>query len=456
MGAPLPPVIPEPFANAATTGTAPGNKTAPIPDTVTDAQKASWAAGFQGITMQPVTAGGESPLGQDVNGILFAISAHSYYVQAGQLFPYSTAVRDAIGGYALGTILGSTDGATVWMSIVANNMTDPDTNAGAGNWVALSTYGFTTLTGLTGGTVSLSQSQAARGTIVLNGVLTSNLAIVVPGILARWMIVNNTSGGFATTVRASTGTGVNVPQGGFSNPLEVYFDGANVNPTVAPLGVPISQGPDPLTLVERTNGGYVLATYLNQNSPENENLPISQVFTENSGDGYLRKVSLAFFEASMALSAIGGQVSAGQVPLAAVTQYAANILANAALTGVPTAPTAGAGTSTTQVATTAFVNPSSSLATNGFRKNPDGTIDQWGRLHIGDVVGPAAGAIGFNIPFPSQCSSVQVTGFDANATGATYVLQTNGAPSTAGFNWCAREVASATQDVTIMWRAVGF
>jgi hypothetical protein len=73
-------------------------------------------------------------------------------------------------------------------------------------------------------------------------------------------------------------------------------------------------------------------------------------------------------------SQLTGQASDAQVPESAVTQHEAaldlsftqmtdnptapqkaDILASAALTGVPTAPTAGVGTNTTQVATTAFV-----------------------------------------------------------------------------------------------------
>lgn len=454
MGAPLPPFIPEPFANAAAAGTAPGDKTAPLPDTVTNAQFASWAAGFQAITMQPVTAGGKPPLGQDVNGVLFALSSHDYYVQAGQLFPYSSDVATAIGGYAVGTVLGSADGVTVWFCTAANNMTDPD-SGGAAGWASLYAYGFTTLNALTGGTVTLSPTQAGKRTIVLNGALTSNLAIVLPAILSRWLFVNNTTGGFTTSVRAPSGTGVTVPQGGFANPLEVYFDGTNVNPTVAPLGIPISQAADPLTLAERNNVGQLVATdFIGTNGLT---VPtVGAVVVQNTAaDGVFRKIALANFEAQMLLSAIGGAVTAGQVPLATVIQYAANILANATLTGVPTAPTAGVGNASTQVATTAFVNPSSSLATNGFRENPDGSIDQWGRLHIGDVVAPVSGFIGFNVPYTTGCYNVQISGFDANNTGATYVLDGQSLPGLTGFNWAAREIASATQDVTLMWRAIG-
>lgn len=71
-------------------------------------------------------------------------------------------------------------------------------------------------------------------------------------------------------------------------------------------------------------------------------------------------------------------------------------------TGVPTAPTAAAGTSTSQLATTAFVNRGASIGTNGYRKNPDGTIEQWG------FANPAGGGITVSFPtsFPSACLSL--------------------------------------------------
>jgi hypothetical protein len=67
--------------------------------------------------------------------------------------------------------------------------------------------------------------------------------------------------------------------------------------------------------------------------------------------------------------------------LAASTAFVATSFAplNApALTGVPTAPTAASATSTTQIATTAFVNPAFSATTNGYVKLACGIIIQWG------------------------------------------------------------------------------
>ena len=88
-------------------------------------------------------------------------------------------------------------------------------------------------------------------------------------------------------------------------------------------------------------------------------------------------------------------------------------LASPALTGTPTAPTAAAGTNTTQIATTAFVRLSSpaSLASNGYQKLPSGLIIQWGKT---SVTMPASGQlygtiVTFPIAFPGGCLTANST-----------------------------------------------
>jgi hypothetical protein len=68
------------------------------------------------------------------------------------------------------------------------------------------------------------------------------------------------------------------------------------------------------------------------------------------------------------------------------THYAP--LADAALTGVPTAPTATAGTSTTQLATTAFV---AAAVTSGIGSVPNATTSTYGTVRLADSAAVAAG-----------------------------------------------------------------
>lgn len=371
-GAPLPPVIPEPFAKNAD----PSFIQNPIPQTTGVPGRASYDLGFPPLSMQPIAAGGKPPFGQDFNGLLFAITSQQYFAQAGQLWPYNATVAAAIGGYGVGSILSSVDGKTIWINTSNGNVTDPD-SGGAAGWVSMFTYGFQEFNGLTGGTVTATPAQARFEAIILNGTLTSNLALVLPPQFRQWLIINNTGGAATVTVRTSGGTGVIVPPGGFSSPVGVYGDGTNIYPTVPAASlIPADQNANPLTLAERTNTSDILASRFNMSFGV-DNTATTNVIYDN-GDGYLRRKTLANFEASMALSAMGGAVSTGQVPQGAVTQFTPAILANATLTGVPTAPTPAAGASNGQVPNTAWVNPFSILALPGALRLPSGHLVCYG------------------------------------------------------------------------------
>jgi hypothetical protein len=82
------------------------------------------------------------------------------------------------------------------------------------------------------------------------------------------------------------------------------------------------------------------------------------------------------------------------------------------LTGIPTAPTAAAGSDTAQIANTAFVQTAvagtGTLASPGYAKLPSGLILQWG------IAGPSPGlgttaTVYFPLTFPNGCLSVQAT-----------------------------------------------
>lgn len=444
-----PPVLREPIAADAN----PANITNPMPESPPGGNAASIQDGFPAITMTSELAGGKPPLGQDMNGFLFLLSSHLVYIQSGLPYLYDSDVSTALGGYPQGCILGMTDESGVWLNTEAGNTSNPDT--GGAGWAPMFSYGTASVT-TTGGTTTLTTAQQKKSVIVISGALTSNATINFPQYAKDWLLINATTGAFTVNVTAG-GPTLNVPQGGFSSPLGVYGIGdGNLYPTVAPLGVPIDQNPTPLTIAERTNAGYLLATYFNQNSGDNENPPIGQFFVENtSADGFLRKASFAYVESVMNLSFIGGQVSNGQVPLSAVLQYAANILASAALTGSPTAPTQAVGNSTSLVASTAFVNPGSGVTGNGsYRKNPDGSIDQWGSFAWTANGGTTART--FPIAFPNAVESV-VIGAPV-ATGGlggagSYQANQPAAPTLGGFQY--RSVSSSNPAITVHWEAKG-
>jgi hypothetical protein len=455
MGAPTPPVLLSAIASAAADGGSPGDKTNPMPETSTGSNAASVEGGFPAVTMQNELSGGKPPLGQDMNGFLFLISSHTLYVECGQAYQYNSELATEIGGYLAGTILGMTDGTGLWLCTTNANTNDPD--AGGAGWAPISAYGNSVVTGLTGGTVTLTPAQAKYGVVILQGVLTGNLTVNLPQYDKEWLIVNATSGAFSTTVKTAAGgsTGVVVSQGGFSAPTGVYSvaDG-NIYPTVAPVNLPIDQNPTPLTIVQRTNAGYVLATYFNQNSGL-ENPTIGSVFVQNSAaDGFLRKIGLTNFEAQLLLQGMGGQVTNGQVPFSVISQWASALFSSPSFTGTPIAPTAAIGSTTGQLATTQFVNPGSLLTGGGpwYRKNPDGSIDQWGSF-VYVTAGTVTHTVNFGTAFPNACQSVAFTPQTTPNVGWDTWLLGKG---TASFTF-SDDTASPNlgRSVTLNWQAKG-
>lgn len=85
---------------------------------------ASYQKGFPPVTMTPLVAGGLPPQGMDMNGILFALSSSVGFMQSGGLPTFDANFASTIGGYPLGAVLQSNDGASAYVSTIANNTTD--------------------------------------------------------------------------------------------------------------------------------------------------------------------------------------------------------------------------------------------------------------------------------------------------------------------------------------------
>ena len=148
-------------------------------------------------------------------------------------------------------------------------------------------------------------SQTARN-LRLNLVGTVGAAqnLIVPAIEKQY-IVNNTLG-FDITVKNSTGTGVAVPAG---KSMIVFNTGSNVVEVVTALATG--------TVIPVANGGTGAST--------------ASITSFNNITGYTASGATGTTSTNLVFSA------------------------SPALTGIPTAPTAAPGTSTTQIATTAFV-----------------------------------------------------------------------------------------------------
>lgn len=236
----------------------------PIPDATVTPGRASFEQGFPPSSMTAKVAGGIPPFGQDMNGILAMITNNLAGLNAGQINVYDGTFATDIGGYAKGAILGMADGTGWWINLTAANATDPDAN-GAG-WAPVYRYDWTSITGLVGGTRTLTKMEARSRVIVLNGVLGSNQAVEFPTDLREWLIVNSTTGAFTLTCKTAAGTGVVVPNGGGSNATQIYGDGTNIYYAAAPTSITVDQAATPLSVAQRTAAGALVASLFNDGS----------------------------------------------------------------------------------------------------------------------------------------------------------------------------------------------
>jgi hypothetical protein len=217
-----------PFAS----GAAPG-QVQELPVTSADPTRASQTLGFPPLTMQPPESGGVPPQGPDVNGGMNQIARVCWWMLNGGGFPYDAtfATNANILGYPNGAVLQRADFAGEWLNLVDSNQVNPDTATGAvasNNWAPLFVpYGRLNLTSITGGTLTLTYAQAAFDRILVSGTLTSNETIVVPNWVKRWILVNNTTGGFTLTIQPVGGTGVLIPQNATEVPI--VCDGTNMS-----------------------------------------------------------------------------------------------------------------------------------------------------------------------------------------------------------------------------------
>lgn len=97
---------------------------------------ASMNDGFPPLNFIDTAVGGIPPDGKDFNGILNQISAWSQWQNAGGIVPFDAAFSTAIAGYPKGATIAQTPfSGNLWLSIVDNNITNPDT--GGAGWLCL-------------------------------------------------------------------------------------------------------------------------------------------------------------------------------------------------------------------------------------------------------------------------------------------------------------------------------
>lgn len=124
-----------PFANAAQPGL-----TRPIPvasQSGINPGAASLTDGFPQETFVNTNAGGIPPDGRDFNGLLNQITRWSQWQGAGALVPHDAEFSGLIGGYPQGALLAGTNPENVWLCIVDDNTSNPDT--GGAGWLLVAT-----------------------------------------------------------------------------------------------------------------------------------------------------------------------------------------------------------------------------------------------------------------------------------------------------------------------------
>lgn len=100
-----------------------------LPTTPAGDNSASYEQGFPPITMILKSAGGLPPKGQDVNQILFELSALCRWASSGALNTYDSEFSSAIGGYPQGSVVISDDYSKIYISTIDANTNNPNSTS---------------------------------------------------------------------------------------------------------------------------------------------------------------------------------------------------------------------------------------------------------------------------------------------------------------------------------------
>lgn len=115
-----------------------GQRVAILPTTPAGDNSASYEQGFPPITMILKSAGGLPPKGQDMNQILYELSALGRWSSTGALNTFDSEFASEISGYPSGAMLISDDGERIFINTTEGNLSDPNSN-GAG-WKDILSY----------------------------------------------------------------------------------------------------------------------------------------------------------------------------------------------------------------------------------------------------------------------------------------------------------------------------
>lgn len=173
-----------------------------------DVQDATLNDGFPLITMTPQDAGGIAPNGQDMNGALYAISSDMVHRQKGLRIQFDPAYAAKIGGYDQGCILASSDYTRDYISLIPNNLTDPNGSGTAGRWAIYSGAGsIASATASIAGIVKIVDSLSSTAT---DAALTANQGKVLGDRTQQATITNVGISRFANASEVANRSNSNV------------------------------------------------------------------------------------------------------------------------------------------------------------------------------------------------------------------------------------------------------
>jgi len=280
-------------------------------------------------------------------------------------------------------------------------------------------------------TIPNGASGTARNMFIeCTGSLTGARNLIVPSNKKLYFIYNNTTGGYAVTVKVSGQTGVSVSSGAklilVSNGTDIINATTYLN-SVGVVTVP-SGGTGVATLTGLAYGNGTSA------------------FTAATGAQIVAAIgSSTVTNATNATNATNPAGGGSFITSANIGSQSVSSAASATnATNASYATTQANGTNNTTIATTAFAYGTLSAANAGYQKLPSGLIIQWGGTAS---YGSAQNAITFPVTFPSAVTSIVITMVDTPTVSkfACYSDQT-----TSGFNLNVRYTGSAS------WIAIGY
>ena len=231
--------------------------------------------------------------------------------------------------------------------------------------------------------------EARNAVLMVTGTNTAQRDIIAPLVEKTYIVYNNTTGGFAIRVIGSSGLGVTIPNG---ITALVYCNGTNF-----------------YNAISGSVGNFSV----------NGNLSVTGTTALSGATTLSSALTYGGVTLSNAVTGTGNMV----------------LSASPALTGAPTAPTAAAGTNTTQIATTAFVLAngvptgglimwSTASAPSGFLLCDGSAVSRttYAALFavVGSTFGSGDGSTTFNLPnYTNRMpygTTIGATGGSANAT----------------------------------------